>query len=153
MKERTQAMLTESVLAAARKRLVTVMETAPLLEAATLFRAGADLVVVCGSTGVLAGVVTKTDIVNRISQCQGGGCVVLTSTVMIRDVVSCSAVDRLEDVWSTMKAHGLENVPRTVDVGRAIGVLNARDALQVLPQEVRYEERLLRDDVMGIGYG
>lgn len=146
-------MLAESVLAAARKRLVTVMETAPLLEAAAFFRAGADLVVVCGSTGVLAGVVTKTDIVNRIGQCQGGGCVAPTSSVMIRDVVSCSAVDRLEDVWSTMKAHGLKNVPITDDAGTPIGVLNARDALQVLLQEVRYEELLLRDYVMGIGYG
>lgn len=145
-------MLPESVLAAARKRLVTAMETAPL-EAAALFRVGAGLVVVCGSTGVLTGVVTKTDIVNRISQCQGGGCVAPTSSVMIRDVVSCSAVDRLEDVWSTMKARGLKNVPITDDAGRPIGVLNARDALQVLLQEVRYEELLLRDYVMGIGYG
>ncbi len=153
MKERTQAMLAESVLEAARKRLVTVMETAPLFEAATLFRAGSDLVVVCGSTGLLTGIVTKTDIVKRISLCQVGLCMVPTSSVMIRDVISCSAIDRLEDVWSTMKARGLKNVPVIDDAGKPIGVLNARDALQVLLQEVQNEELLLRDYVMGIGYG
>ncbi len=153
MKQRTQAMLAERVLAAARKRLVTIVETAPLLEAAPFFRAGADLVVVCGSADVLTGVVTKTDIVNRISPCQGGGCVAPTSSVMVRDVASCRVIDRLKDVWSTMKARGLKNAPVTEDAGKPIGVLNARDALQILLQEVRYEESLLRDSVMGMGYG
>jgi hypothetical protein len=33
-----------------------------------------------------------------------------------------------------------------------VGVLNARDALQVLLKEVENEESLLRDYVMGIGF-
>ena len=77
----------------------------------------------------------------------------MASLVMTRDVVVCRAGDGLEDVWSNMKTHGLKNVPITDQDNRPIGVINARVALQMLLQDVRYEEVLLRDYVMGIGYG
>ena len=133
-------MLVETLLPAARKRLVIITEDAPLIQAAMLLRAGIDLVVVCGPAGTLTGVITKTDIVNQISQCQGGGCMAATSSVMARDVVLCRAGDRLEDVWSSMKAHGLKNIPITDQAARPVGVLNARDVLQVLLQNVQYED-------------
>jgi hypothetical protein len=40
-----------------------------------------------------------------------------------------------------------------VDQGsKPLGVLNARDVLQSLLQDVEYEEELLRDYVMNVGY-
>lgn len=35
---------------------------------------------------------------------------------------------------------------------RPIGILSARDVLHALLQEVEYQEGLLRDYVMGVGY-
>jgi CBS domain-containing protein len=66
-----KAMLVGKLMLAARARLVTIADDAPLIEAAKLLRAGTDLVVVCGPEGLLAGVVTKTDVVDQISQCLG----------------------------------------------------------------------------------
>ena len=51
-----------------------------------------------------------------------------------------------------MKERGLKNVPITDQDSRPVGLLNARDALQGLLQEVENEESLLRDYVMGFGY-
>lgn len=61
-------MLVEGVVPTARQRLVTIAESAQLIEAARLLReARTDIVVVCGSDGVLTGVITKTDVVRQIS--------------------------------------------------------------------------------------
>jgi CBS domain-containing protein len=51
-----------------------------------------------------------------------------------------------------MKSRGLVHVPVVDHQFRPTGVVNARDALQALLDEVRSEGTLLRDYVMGIGY-
>ncbi|AWM86771.1 cyclic nucleotide-binding/CBS domain-containing protein [Microvirga sp. 17 mud 1-3] len=145
-------MLVERLLPGARERLVTIGSDAPLMEAAKLLRAGTDLIVVCNPAGRLTGVITKTDVVGQISHCQGSSCVTPAAIVMTRDVVICHPGDWLNDIWSTMKERGLKNIPVTDAEARPVGVLNARDALQVLLKEVENEESLLRDYVMSVGY-
>ncbi|MDQ6702105.1 MAG: histidine kinase [Pseudomonadota bacterium] len=56
------------------------------------------------------------------------------------------------DVWSILKERGLKNIPVADQDSRPIGVLNARDALEILLEEVEYEELLLREYVMCVGY-
>lgn len=46
----------------------------------------------------------------------------------------------------------MKNVPITDLESRPMGVLNARDALEALLDEVENEESLLRDCVMCVGY-
>jgi len=142
----------ERLLPAARERLVTIADDAPLIQAAMLLRTGTDLVVVCGSAGLLAGVITKTDTVSQISRCQGASCITAASLVMTRDVVLCQTGDLLHDVWARMKARGLKNISVAGQDFRPLGVLNARDVLQVLLKETKDEEAMLRDYVMGVGY-
>ena len=146
-------MLVERMLPAAAKRLVTVGDDAPLIDAARLLRdLHIDLVVVCSSDGLLAGVITKTDVVRQISHCQGSGCTTAASAVMTRTVILCRPSDLLRDVWSVMKERGMKNIPVVNQDSRPIGVLNARDVLEVLLEKVEYEEILLRDYVMRVGY-
>lgn len=145
-------MLVERLLPAARERLVTIADGAPLVQAAKLLRPGTDLVVVCGPAGLLAGVITKTDIVSQISYCEGASCVTPASLVMTRDVVLCRPGDVLHDVWARMKERSLKNIPVADQDLRPVGVLNARDVLQLLLQEAEDEEAMLRDYVMGVGY-
>lgn len=142
----------EQLLQTASARLVTIAHDAPLREAARLLRAGTDLVIVCGVDGTVVGVITKTDVVARISECQGAACTVAAAMVMSANVLLCGPHDRVQDVWSKMKARELKNVPIVGAEGRPLGVLNARDALGILLHEVEYEESLLRDYVMGVGY-
>ena len=146
-------MFVKRMLLIARDQLVTIRDDAPLIEAATLLRdLDCDLVVVCNSDGLLTGVITKTDVVRQISHCRGAGCVTAASALMTRAVVLCRLGDRLNEVWSVMKERHLKNIPIVDQDVRPLGVLNARDALEALLKEVEYEEVLLRDYVMCVGY-
>lgn len=149
---RDESVFVEQLLAVARARLVTIADDAPLQAAARLLLAGTDLVVVCASNGAVVGVITKTDIVARIGGCQGAACTTAAALVMSADVLQCTPNDRVQEVWSKMRARDLKNVLIADAEGRPLGVLNARDALGVLLQEVKNEEALLRDYVMGVGY-
>jgi CBS domain-containing protein len=144
--------LIERMLPVARERLVTVVDSAPLIDAARLLHRGTDIVVVSDAAGHLAGVITKGDVVNQISHCQGASCTTGAVLVMTRDVITCHPRDTLEETWTVMKTRGVKNVPITDDERYPLGVLAAQDALQVLLREVEDEEALLRDYVMGIGY-
>jgi CBS domain-containing protein len=145
-------MLVERLLPEARTHLVTIPAAAPLIEAARLLGAGTDLVVVCDASGILSGVITKTDVVGQMSRCQGASCVAPASVVMTRDVVSCRPSDWLADAWAAMKRRQLKNLPIVDEGPRPLGVLTARAALQGLLNEVENEETLLRDYVMSVGY-
>lgn len=146
-------MLVERMLPVARKKLATVASDAPLLAAAKILsHKEANLVVVCGDGGVLAGVISKTDVVRQIGGCQGNSCTTAASAVMTRNVAFCRPHDFLKDVWATMKERGLKHIPVIDDKARPVGLLIARDVLDELLDEVEYEEQLLRDYVMSIGY-
>jgi CBS domain-containing protein len=146
-------MFVERILPAARKRLVTIRDNVPLIDAAILLHdPDSDLVVVCNSDGLLAGVITKTDVVRQISHCSGAGCMTAASSVMTRTVILCRPVDPLPEVWKIMKERHLKNIPIIDQDVRPLGVLNARDAFEALLEEVEYEEVLLRDYVMCVGY-
>ena len=61
--------------------------------------------------------------------------------------------DLLHDILSKMKERGFVHVPIvTQESGKPVGVINARDALQVLLGDVEDDVTFLRDYVMGIGY-
>lgn len=143
----------EKILPVAQSRLVTIRTDALLIDAARFLNNPAlNLVVVCNENGTMAGVITKTDIVGRISQCTGCSCTMAASQVMTQEVVFCRPSDWLNDAWSIIKERGLKNIPVADKNIKPVGVLNARDALQVLLEDAEYEEQLLRDYVMCVGY-
>jgi CBS domain-containing protein len=146
------AMYVERLLPAARERLVIIADNAPLMEAANLLHKGTDLVIVCNSAGLVAGVITKTDVVGQMSRCQGASCRMAASLTMTRDVVVCRPDELLQEVWKRMKRRKLKNIPVVDKDSKPVGVLHARDILQVLLEESQDEEAMLRDYVMGIGY-
>ena len=145
-------MLVAALAQEAGQRLVTLADTALLIDSAALLRAGTDLVVICAADGKMAGVISKTDVVDQMSHCQGASCTCMVSLVMTREVLSCRREDDLFALWGAMKARGLKNVPLVDTENRPVGIVTARAALQFLLQESENEEVLLRDYVMGFGY-
>lgn len=143
----------EQILPVVRDGLVTVTTDALLIDAAKLLNDPRhNLVVVCDDRGKMAGVITKTDIVSRISHCTGCSCTMAASYVMTREVTFCRPSDWLHEVWPIVKQRGLKNIP-VVDWDTVpVGVLNARDMVRVLLEDTEHEESLLRDYVMGVGY-
>lgn len=146
-------MLVERMLPRACERLATISEAASVKDAAALMaKPHTDLVIVCGDDGRMVGVLTKTDIVGQITRCIGSGCTAKVDTIMTRDVASCQTRELLRDIWSMMRARGLQRIPIIDQVGKPIGIIYARDALQALLGEVESDEALLRDYVMNVGY-
>lgn len=145
-------MLIDRILPEARELLVTIKDGSPLIDAAKQLRKGIDLVVVCDQSGCACGVLTKTDVVMKMSHCGGASCTELASTVMTRSIVSCQATDWGAAVWASMKEHRLKNLPILDNDSRPIGVVTARLVLQLLLEETSDEEALLRDYVMNVGY-
>jgi len=146
-------MFVERMLPIAHDRLVTIRDDALLIEAAALLRdLDCDLIVVCNSDELLAGVITKADIVRQISHCHGNGCMTAASSAMTSTVILCRPGEPLPEVWSVMKERRLKSIPIVDQDVRPLGVLNARDALEALLEEVEYEEILLREYVMCVGY-
>jgi CBS domain-containing protein len=143
------ALQSARVLTEPREKLVTIADDAPLMEAANLLHQGTDLVIVCDSAGLVAGVITKTDVVGQMSRCQGASCTMAASLAMTRDVVVCRPDEQLQEVWKRMKERKLKNIPVLDKDSRPVGVLHARDILQVLFEESKDEEAVLRDYVMG----
>jgi CBS domain-containing protein len=83
-------MFVDRLLPIALQKLVTITDSAQLIEAAKLLRdAGTDIVAIRTSSGVLAGVSTKTDVIGQISRFQGQNCTNPASSVMTREVVVC----------------------------------------------------------------
>jgi CBS domain-containing protein len=143
----------EQLLPAIRDGLVTIKTDALLIDAAKLLNdPRRNPVIVCDDSGKMAGVITKTDIVSRISYCTGCNCTMAASQVMTPEVTFCRPSDWLHEVWPIVKQHGLKNIPVVNRDTVPLGVLNARDMVRVLLEDTEHEESLLRDYVVGIGY-
>ncbi len=145
--------LVSSIEAIACSRMATIARDAMLIEVAKLLtQTQIGLVVVCNPDETMAGVITKSDVVRQIGHCAGSACHTAVADVMTRQVTFCRASDGLADVLLTMQAQGLVHVPVIDSNRKPVGVVNARDALRLLMMEGQYEEALLRNYVMGIGY-
>ena len=145
--------LVSSIDAVARSRLVTISVDALLVDVAKLLsNTSISLVVICDSDGAMVGVITKTNIVQQFGHCQENIGTTAAAEVMTRDVTSCRPTDSLPNVLSMMQKRGVVHIPVVDEHFKPLGVVNARDALRALLAEEKYEESLLRDYVMGIGY-
>lgn len=107
---------------------------------------------VCDQSEKMIGVITKTNIVRQIGHCEGQACRTLVTELMIRDVAFCHQDDLLSDVLAKMAERGFVHFPGIDDDFRPVGIVNARDALRALLADEVYEESLLRNYVMGVGY-
>lgn len=142
-----------AILPTARRRLLTINDAAPVIDVAQLLSGmHTSLVIVCDLDGLMSGVVTKADVVRQISTCTGCSCTTMVADIMTREVIACHPDDKLIDVWAIMRDNALRQIPVSDHESRPLGLLYASDALEVLLKEVEYEEVLLREYVMGIGY-
>lgn len=137
----------------ARSRLLRVGTDALLAEVATLLSASQiSLVVVCDASDCVVGVITETVLVRQLGFGRADVFTTRAAEVMNRDFTACAASDSLSDVLAMMHTRGLIHVLIVEAGSRPVGVLNARDGLRALLAAGNYEEALLRNYVMGVGY-
>ncbi len=145
-------MFIDNLLPAAREKLVTILEGGRLIDAAKLLRRGTDLVIVTDRTGLLVGVVTRTDVVDQLSFCEESSCVGDVPLTVTRDVLSAQPGEELQQVWDRIRNRGIKNIPVVDQEGKALGVLAARDIVERMLVDSKNDVALLRDYVMGVGY-
>lgn len=144
-------MLVDKLHALTSPRLAVIDVNATVQAAAfSLSRPCIGLVVVCNANGGAEGVLSKSDLVRHLVS--SASSVPPVSALMSRQIVSCTPQDDLHQVWQTMAATNLQNMP-VVDTGaRPVGILDIRDAMKVLFEREEIQEQILSDYVAGVGY-
>ena len=141
------------VLEAARKRLAVLCREASLIDAARILaNRDTPLIVVCDGDGIAAGVISSSHVVNVLATAGVDALGLNAGAIMTKPLLSCHVEDSLQQVWAAMSSRTLPSAPILDDDGRAQGILHARDVAIALLDEVTYEELLLRDYVLGVGY-
>ena len=145
--------LVKHILEAARKRLVVLSREASLFDVARILaNRDTPLVVVCDSDGIAVGVISSSHVVNVLATAGVDALCFNAGAIMTKPVLSCHVDETLQEVWAVMNSQTLPCAPILDDDGRAQGVVHARDIAIALLDEVNYEEVLLRDYVLGVGY-
>lgn len=142
----------ETLLPTARKRMCCIDASSSLLYAARLLGRSHDILTVCDSEGQMVGILIRSDVVRQMGACEGASCAALVTNAMTSDVTVVSANASLYSAWETMKARGLKNIPVVASNNKPLGILNARDVLESLWQEIQHEEELIFNQVMNAGY-
>lgn len=144
-------MLIESLHLMTSARLALISSDAMLRSAASALSAPQiGLLVVCGRNKRAAGVVSKSDIVRHLTKT--GVTDAPVTSLMSQSIVSCRPQDDLYATWKKMAAQSLQNLPVLDGNATPLGVLDVRDALRVLLEQEKYEERQLINYVVGVGY-
>ncbi len=145
--------LVKHILETAQKRLEVLSVEASLFDAARILtNRDTPLVVVCDGDGIAVGVISSGHVLNVLATAGVDAMGFNAGAIMTKPLLTCHVDDYLQQVWAVMNSRTLPCAPILDDDGRAQGVLHARDVAIALIGEVNYEEALLRDYVMGIGY-
>ena len=139
--------------AIARSRLHSVAADAPLVDvAALLSSAQFSVVVVRDAAGAALGTITATVLVRRIGLGKADFFAASAGEVMTRGFATCGPEDLLSEVLATMHERGIVDVLLVDQCNELLGVVPARDGLRALLAAGNHEEKLLRNDVMGLEY-
>jgi CBS domain-containing protein len=145
--------LVKHVLEAAQKRLAVLSLEASLLDAARILKSrDTPLVVVCDGDGIAVGVIASGHILNALATAGVDALSLNAGAIMTKPLLSCRVDEYLQEVWVAMNSRTLPCAPILDEDGRVQGILHARDVALALIDEVNYDEVLLRDYVMGVGY-
>ena len=145
--------LVKHILEAAQKRLAVLSREASIFDAARILaNRDTPLVVVCDSDGIAVGVISSSHVIKLLATAGADALGFNAGAIMTKPVLSCHVDETLQQVWAVMNSLTLPCAPILDNNGRAQGVLHARDVAIALLDEVNYEEVLLRDYVMGVGY-
>ena len=145
--------LVKHILEAAQKRLVVLSQEASIFDAARILaNRDTPLVVVCDSDDIAVGVIASSHVIKVLATAGVDALGFNAGAIMTKPVLSCHVDQTLQQVWAVMNSRTLPCAPILDNDGRAQGVVHARDVAIALLDEVNYEEILLRDYVMGVGY-
>ena len=130
--------------------VVTAVDATVRTAASALSNPHIGLLVVCDENRKATGVVSKSDLVRHLAS--AGVAEAPIGTLMSGSIISCRPDDDLYATWQGMAAQSLQNIPVLSTQSKPLGVLDIRDALNILFEQEEQEERLLINYIAGVGY-
>jgi CBS domain-containing protein len=132
--------------AADRPGIVTASPSDTLAEVATkLARHNIGAVVVTTADGRLAGIFSERDLVRHIAKSGGASLTMPVSDLMTRMVVTCTAIDSIDDVMAKMTRGRFRHVPVIGADGQLAGLVSIGDVVKFHVEEIEHEATALRE--------
>lgn len=148
---RVSQMRIEQLSSVTSPRLTVIGMEATLQAAArSLISPGTGLVVVCDASGRATGVLSKSDLIRHFAHHDHTDAPV--ATLMSRTVIACMPDDEVYAVWQTMAAQRLQNIPVIGADSIPLGILDVRDVMKALFEQEQFQERMMSNYIVGLGY-
>jgi len=138
-------MIVAEILKTKGTRVVTVPETAPVLEAVSRMaydRIGALVVSRDGRN--IDGIITERDVLLALAGNGAGLATMKVEDIMTRYVVSCTSQDDLKHVMSLMAQHRFRHMPVVGESGLC-GIISVADVIKQRLQEGEAESEVARE--------
>ena len=125
--------------------IVAISETATLADAArTLTRHRIGAVIIQGSGGTLAGILSERDVVRAVANESVAALARPVSSYMTRAVATCTEADTIEDLMEMMTMGRFRHVP-VVENDRLTGIVSIGDVVKTRIAETVQEAASLRE--------
>ncbi|MBU5557682.1 MAG: CBS domain-containing protein [Candidatus Aenigmatarchaeota archaeon] len=127
-------------------RVITARPSQTVMEGSRLMRdEDVGMLVICEGNRPV-GVVTREDIVDKVTALDKQASKVTLKEIMGSPVVTCSPDDDLADAAKVMVKHGFERLP-VVRMGKLVGLISDREIAKVAPAAIEIlRERLLMSE-------
>ena len=104
--------------------------------------------VVSGDGSTVDGIISERDIVRAVAEAGTEALGKPVSTVMTRDVFTCSRHDSIGELMATMSKNRFRHLPVTED-DKLCGMISIGDVVKYRLEEVEYEAEALRGFIAG----
>lgn len=127
------------------REVVTISSDATLSEAArTLARKRIGALVVRGTDGAIAGILSERDLVHALAEASVAALAQSVSAHMSRDVVTCRETDTVDELMEVMTHKRFRHIP-VVEADKLIGIVSIGDVVKSCIAETAREAATLRD--------
>jgi len=122
--------------------VVTISPDAPVSDLVrVLGEHNIGAVVVSGDGTTVEGIVSERDVVRRLAR-SGDALAAPVSTIMTREVSSCTPGATIDELMHLMTEHRIRHVPVVVD-GRLTGIVSIGDVVKMRIGELEFEREQL----------
>jgi CBS domain-containing protein len=126
--------------------VVTAASSDTLAEvAAMLARHNIGAVVVTTADNRVAGIFSERDLVRQIAKSGSAALTMPVSDLMTRSVVTCTAIDGIDDVMAKMTRGRFRHVPVIGLDGQLAGLISIGDVVKFHVEEIEHEATALRE--------
>jgi CBS domain-containing protein len=139
-----------SVLSGTSRSIITIGADATVSEAVdVLVRENIGSLPVIDDTGAMVGIFTERDILRGLHNQGKEFCQEPISSVMTRQVVSCSVAESVHDAMGRMSEHRIGQLPVLDDGGGLVGLVSVGDLIRFLHESAEEERKNLMNYVYG----